>query len=87
VNRAVIQKGDQRQLVYYWFNQRGRVLTNEFAVKWFILQDALLRDRTDGALIRLVTPVLSSEDEAHADRRLAGFLNLVEPQLAAYVPR
>ncbi len=87
VNRAIIQKGEQRQLVYYWFNQRGRSLTDELSVKWFILQDALLRDRTDGALIRLVTPMLPNENETQADRRLSGFLNLVEPKLAAYVPR
>jgi len=86
VNRAIIQKGEQRQLVYYWFDQRGRVLTNEFAVKWYILRDALLRNRSDGALMRLVTPVAPTEDIARADRRLTGFLSTIAPRLREHVP-
>jgi EpsI family protein len=53
VNRVIIQKGDLRQLVYYWFQQRGRNMTNEYLVKWYIFWDALTRNRTDGALVRL----------------------------------
>lgn len=86
VNRAIIQKGDQRQLVYYWFDQRGRVLTSEFAVKWYIFRDALLRNRSDGALMRLVTPVPPTEDIARADRRLTAFLSTVAPRLREHVP-
>ncbi|MFM9916339.1 MAG: VPLPA-CTERM-specific exosortase XrtD [Rhizobacter sp.] len=86
VNRTVIQKGEQRQLVYYWFNQRGRVLTNEFAVKWFILLDSITRKRSDGALLRLVTLVPPGEDIAAADRRLTGFLGTVAPLLKKHVP-
>ena len=86
VNRAVIQKGEQRQLVYYWFSQRGRSLTDELAVKWYILHDAITLDRSDGALVRLVTPVARGETVADADRRLAGFLGDFQPQLARHVP-
>lgn len=86
VNRAIIQKGEQRQLVYYWFNQRGRVLTNELAVKWYILSDGITRGRSDGALIRLVTPVAAGEDIGQADRRLAAFLSTVSPRLRSHVP-
>ena len=86
VNRAIIEKGDQRQLVYYWFSQRGRSLTNELAVKWFILHDAITRDRSDGALVRLVTPVAPTERVADADQRLAAFLGTIEPRLRDYVP-
>ncbi|MDL2337723.1 MAG: VPLPA-CTERM-specific exosortase XrtD [Pseudomonadota bacterium] len=86
VNRTVIQKGDQRQLVYYWFNQRGRTLTNEIAVKWYILHDSITRKRSDGALVRLVTQVPPDEDIAQADRRLTDFLGTVAPQLHKYIP-
>ena len=86
VNRTVIQKGEQRQLVYYWFNQRGRVLTNEVAVKWYILQDSIARKRSDGALLRLVTLVPPGEDIAAADRRLTAFLGTVAPLLKSHVP-
>lgn len=86
VNRAVIQKGEQRQLVYYWFSQRGRVMTSELAVKWFILHDGIRTGRTDGALVRLVTPVPPNEDIARSDGRLTAFLASIEPRLRDHVP-
>lgn len=86
VNRAVIQRNEQRQLVYYWFAQRGRVLTNELVVKWYILSDAIVHNRSDGALVRLVTVVPPGQDIAEADRRLTGFLGTVAPLLKKHVP-
>jgi exosortase D (VPLPA-CTERM-specific) len=86
VNRAVIQKGEHRQLVYYWFRQRGRLMTSEVAVKWFILQDGITRQRSDGALIRLVTPVLPNEDIKQADHRLVAFLSTIEAPLHDHIP-
>jgi EpsI family protein len=87
VNRAVIERAGQRQLVYYWFDERGRNLTDELLVKWYILRDGIVRNRSDGALVRLVTPVLPSEGEAGADRRLSEFLSVVQPRLPAFVPQ
>jgi exosortase D (VPLPA-CTERM-specific) len=85
VNRAVIAKGGARHLVYYWFPQRGRQLTNEYMVKWYIFWDALTRNRTDGALVRLVTAV-EGADISGADARLSGFLRSVYPELQPYLP-
>jgi exosortase D (VPLPA-CTERM-specific) len=86
VNRTLIALGDQRQLVYYWFEQRGRVITNEFAVKWYLFWDALTRHRTDGALVRLITALPPSSDEVEADHRLADLAARIAPTLARYVP-
>ena len=86
VNRVIIKLGDQRQLVYYWFQQRGRNVTNEYLVKWFLLWDSLTRNRTDGALIRLITPLPRGEDVRQADARLTQFSRSVVPMLAQYVP-
>ncbi|MFO1400586.1 MAG: VPLPA-CTERM-specific exosortase XrtD [Steroidobacteraceae bacterium] len=86
VNRAVISRGDARQLVYYFFKQRDRVVTGEYAVKWYLFWDGLTRNRTDGALIRFVTPILSTEDERAADHRLAEFVGAALRQLEPYVP-
>jgi len=87
VNRAVIKLGDTRQLVYYWFQQRDRILTNEYMVKWYIFWDALTRNRTDGSLIRLVTAVPESGDVAEADERMRTFLKDADPALAYFLPR
>ncbi|MEL7311229.1 MAG: VPLPA-CTERM-specific exosortase XrtD [Pseudomonadota bacterium] len=86
VNRAVIQMGNRRQLVYYWFKQRDRWLTSELAVKWYIFRDALLRNRSDGALVRLVTPVPEGESLEAADRRLSSFAREVSAELPRFVP-
>lgn len=86
VNRAVIQKGEYRQLVYYWFQQRGRDLTNEYLVKWYIFWDALTRNRTDGALVRLITPISPGENSSEGDKRLTSFAKFAIPELRAYVP-
>jgi len=86
VNRTLIELGTQRQLVYYWFQQRGRVITNEFVVKWYLFLDALTRHRTDGALVRLIIPIPPTSSEADADRRLVDLAGRVAPILTRYIP-
>ncbi len=86
VNRALIQEGDQRELVYYWFEERGRVLTNEYLVKWYLLVDALVKHRTDGALVRLIVPITPGMSARDADHELQNFLTAVAPRLTPYIP-
>lgn len=86
VNRLIIEKGAQRQLVYYWFQQRGRIITNEYLVKWYLFWDAVTRNRSDGSLVRFITTLIPGETQAAADRRLTKFVNLAAPQLRPYVP-
>jgi exosortase D (VPLPA-CTERM-specific) len=87
VNRTVIELGEQRELVYYWFQQRGRVITNEFAVKWYLFYDALTRHRTDGALVRVIASIPRGSDEAHADAQLQDLAAQLATRLPAFVPR
>jgi exosortase D (VPLPA-CTERM-specific) len=87
VNRTLIKLGDSRQLVYYWFQQRNRNLTNEYLVKWFIFWDALTKNRTDGSLIRLVTVVPEASDVSEADERMQAFLRDIDPTIAYFLPR
>jgi exosortase D (VPLPA-CTERM-specific) len=86
VNRALISQGSDRQLVYYWFRQRGRNINNEYAVKWYLFWDALTAGRTDGALVRITTVLQPGEDPAQGDRRLVEFAEQAVPRLAAYIP-
>ncbi len=86
VNRVVISLGDTRQLVYYWFQQRGRVLTNEYLVKWYIFWDAVTRNRTDGALVRLTALVRPGMDIEAVDAKLTEFARVAVPELEGYVP-
>jgi EpsI family protein len=81
-----MEKRDQRQLVYYWFPQRGRNLISEYLVKWYIFRDALTRGRTDGAMVRMITAVPKGTDWEKADQRLEAFASLAVPRLFAYIP-
>ena len=86
VNRLLIKKGEYTQVVYYWFQQRGRNITNEWLVKWFLFWDAMTRSRTDGALVRLTAFVTPGQDLADADGRLVEFAEDVMPVLNEYIP-
>lgn len=85
-NRAIIQKDQHKQLVYYWFQQRGRYIANEYLVKWYLLKDSIFNNRSDGSLVRLVTPIATNETEETADQRLLQFSNEVAYQLKNYLP-
>ena len=85
VNRAIIQKGDSRQLVYYWFQQRGRNITNEYLVKWYLFWDALTRNRTDGALVRLTMFVQPGHMD-EAEKHLSSFARAISQPLGDYIP-
>jgi exosortase D (VPLPA-CTERM-specific) len=85
-NRAIIRQGDERMLVYYWFQERGRDLTSEYLVKWYLMVDALMRERTDGALVRLITPLRQNEDAAAGDARLQRFAAAAVPELQGSLP-
>jgi len=86
VNRSLIQMGDERQLVYYWFQQRGRYMTNEYLVKWYLFWDSLWHSRSDGALVRLTTRLEPGEDVVDADRVLAEFAQSIAVPLRRFIP-
>ena len=86
VNRALIQKDSQKQVVLYWFKQRDRILSNEYLVKMYLFWDGLSRGRTDGALVRIASLVGPGETEDIVDQRLLRFVSTIEPELNRYVP-
>jgi EpsI family protein len=86
VNRAYLEKSGYRQLSYYWFPQRGRILTNAYQLKLYTFWDALTRQRTDGALVRLITPVYENEKPEDAEKRLQSFMRDIVPVLNEFLP-
>lgn len=84
VNRYVVRKRGERQLVTYWFQGRGRVVASEYANKAYLLLDAVRLRRTDGALIRVVAPIRG--DERAADAATASFITVLQPELAKWLP-
>ena len=86
VNRAIMEKSGTQQISYFWFPARGRILTNAWEMKIYTFWDALTRQRTDGALVRVITPVLSGEKPEEAEERLQGFVRDVQPILDQFLP-
>ncbi len=84
VNRYLIAKGLDKRLVFYWYQERGRVIASEYWAKFYLVLDAATRNRTDGALVRLSSVV--SESVPATEMRLMGFMQQVFPLLSAYVP-
>ena len=87
LNRAVIQQGEARLLVYYWFEQYGGRNASDYLAKAALLRDAVVHGRTDGALVRIITPILPKESPAEAEARLKGFLPEAMTVLPEFVPR
>jgi len=84
VNRFIIQKGLDRQAVFYWYQGRSRVVANEFANKAWLMLDAARLHRTDGGLVRAITPVSSTPDAAFAT--LTTFSTALFPYLSSRLP-
>ena len=86
VTRLLIRKGGQAELAWYWFDERGRDVVETTYAKWYLLLDSITMHRSDGALVRLATPLGPGEDAAAGDARLQEFLQLAYPALAGFIP-
>jgi exosortase D (VPLPA-CTERM-specific) len=85
-NRVILDNSGNKELVYYWFDERGRKIADEYWAKWYLLVDAITKNRTDGSLIRLVTQIFPGETEHDADLRLQSFMRDFVPKLGPYLP-
>lgn len=84
VNEYVIQQDLHKQMVFYWYQSEGRVIASEYAAKFWMVADAISRNRTDGALVRIVTPL--NDGEANARARLTHFTQVLFPHLDRILP-
>lgn len=86
VNRAVIRRGPVRNLALYWFEGRGRSMSDPLVWQLFTKIDVFRLGRADGAIVRVVTPILEDETEADAEARLLRFLSSTVDQLPRFIP-
>jgi len=88
VNRYVIQKGADRQLVLYWYQSHGRVVASEYWSKFYLVRDAVRMNRTDAALVRVIVPIASNDDDGvgQAEARAVDFVKKLYPTLPDYLP-
>jgi EpsI family protein len=85
-NRYLIAKGEDRQLVLFWYSVRGRRVAREDRMNTYLVFDSLLFNRSDNALIRMNTALQPGESPEEAERRLLSFAGLVSPLLQNYIP-
>ena len=87
VNHYVLAKGLDRSLVLYWYQAHGRVVASEYWAKFYLMADAIRMNRSDGALVRVMTPIAENESLTSAEHRGVAFAQDVVPLLDRYIPR
>jgi EpsI family protein len=87
VNRYVVSKSGERQLVLYWFQAHGRAVASEYWAKYYLVSDSVRMNRSDGGLVRLMTPMLDAESSDAAQARMMILGSQFVPLLDSYIPR
>jgi len=85
VNRLIIAKGPARQLVYYWYQERGRVIASDYWKIAYLFWDRATRARSDGSLVRFTIPIVNG-DEEEADAEFVSLATRILPRLPEFVP-
>lgn len=85
VNRYVVTRGSERNVVLYWYQSRDRVVASEYMAKIWLVLDSVRYRRSDTALVRVVIPVRHSDDDA-AGRIGADFIRCIFPRLSDFLP-
>lgn len=86
VGEYIITNGEARQFVLYWYQAHGRSVASEYMAKIYMVADAMRMNRTDGALVRVITPIAAGEDAAAARERAETFTRQVAPLLPRFIP-
>jgi EpsI family protein len=86
VGEYIIGNGENRQFVIYWYQAHGRSVANEYMAKVYLVTDAIRMHRTDGALVRVITPIGSGEGTSAARVRAEAFTAHLTPMLPRFIP-
>jgi EpsI family protein len=89
VNRYIVQHGDDRSLVVYWYQSRQRVVASEYTAKFWVMADAMRLNRTDTALVRVFMPILPEDqaNPANATRAAVSFVQAFFRPLRLILPQ
>jgi EpsI family protein len=86
VNRYIVSHGNDRSLVLYWYQSRGRVVASEYKAKFWVVADAMRYNRTDTAIVRVVVPIANQNNEA-AERTGVEFVKTFYPAIRQILPQ
>ncbi len=83
--RVIIAKGNQRNLVYFWYQSRGRTIARNHEKVLYMFFDRATTRRTDGSLVRFTVPVIHG-DEERAEKTFQSVAQSLTPLLPDYIP-
>ena len=83
-NKYVIQNGDYKSLMVYWYQGRGRNVASEYWGKVYTVLDSVRLRRSDGAMVRVTVPI--GDSEAAAEKAAIEFASVASTVLPEYVP-
>jgi EpsI family protein len=86
-NRYILSKGLDREVVLYWYQSHGRAVASEYWAKYYLIADSIRLNRTDGALVRVITPVAYQAPVQDGILRAVHFAQQVLPLLGTFIPR
>jgi EpsI family protein len=87
VNRYVVAKGGQRAIVLYWYWAHGRAVASEYRAKYYLVEDSVRLNRSDGSLIRVVRQLREHENATTAQQQMVSLIDQAIPRLDPYIPR
>jgi exosortase D (VPLPA-CTERM-specific) len=89
INRLIIQKGLERELVLYWYQAHGRIVASEYWGKIYTVVDAIRLNRSDASMVRVIVPIPSQDAsaEAAAERAALDFVTEILPELSTRLDR
>lgn len=83
-NRFIIESGKHRAVMIYWYQGRGRIESSEYADKLNTVLDSVLKRRTDGAMVRVMTSL--GNDEEAAFRAVSDLAANLADHLNPFIP-
>ncbi len=86
INKVIVQKGLDRQLILYWYQDRGRIITSEYWAKIYLIWDSITKGRTDGSMIRVSIPIPRGDSPDNALELGLKYIQKVSPYLVEYLP-
>jgi EpsI family protein len=86
-NRYLIARGLDRKVVVYWYQSNTRAIASEYWAKFYLVADSVRLNRSDGSLVRVITPLARTEDITQGERRAVAFAQELLPRLTAYIPQ
>lgn len=86
-NRYLIARGLDRKVVVYWYQSNSRAIASEYWAKFYLVADSIRLNRSDGSLVRVITPLARNEDMGQGERRAVEFAQALLPRLAAHIPQ